>query len=177
LPRCLLRWSLSGSFRRGEGDGNLQGAHHQLFPCSLDASSRPGWGGIAGLHELSMLFGRGRDAAFEVRTSLFCVATVVCRLHAWGFSSRDAAPKSVTFSHAGKGGASHQIPGRLLTGRVSELWPRAPHANDTPLGRLDRTAAGETANHFKLGRPPPPFLFALYASRRVANLWKPNARP
>ena len=51
-------------------------------------------------------------------------------------------------------GLPHQIPGRLLTGRVSELWAPGLHAIDTPLGRLDRTAAEETANHFKLGRPP-----------------------
>ena len=77
--------------------------------------------------------------------------SAVCTL---GASPHGALPRNQGHLLMIGRGLPHQIPGRLLTGRVSELWAPGLHAIDTPLGRLDRTAAEETANHFKLGRPP-----------------------
>ena len=103
---------------------------------------------------LCFLGGAGTPhSRFGLPCSVLRRLSAVCTL---GASPHGTRPRNqLHFLMLGKG-ASHQIPGRLLTGRVSELWPRAPHAIDTPLGRLDRTAAGETAKHFKPGRPPLP---------------------
>ena len=136
LPRCLLRCGRPAEERVKEPYTGVT-TNYFLFR-STRALAQVG----AGLHKLSGVFGWGRAAAVEVRTSLFGVRrlSAVCTPGASPHATRPRNPGQLLMLGVR---LSNQIPGLLFMSGISELGPLALHAIHTSPGRLDRTAAGE----------------------------------